>query len=59
MCEEENWYVYCETEAATWADCLAFYAKIGCALKSLADICELNHWSLEVLEGRAVLLDAA
>eukprot|EP00966_Prymnesium_polylepis_P178711 4138413-Prymnesium_polylepis.1 len=38
--------------AKTWADCLAFFDKIGCVMKDLVTICELNHYSLEVLEGR-------
>lgn len=34
------------------AGCLSFYSLIGCRLKQLSDLCELNHWSLDLLEGR-------
>ena len=30
----------------------AWYRSIGCVLKTLADVCELNHWSHEELLGR-------
>lgn len=51
-CLLDNMYKYPDWEATTWDDCLSFYHSIGCELKTLKTICELNHWSVDVLEGR-------
>ena len=51
-CQLPNLFRRPDAEAEMWDDVLAFYASIGCKLKDLETICELNHWSFEVLEGR-------
>ena len=51
MDDEDVWYRLPEKKAVTWADCLAFFKEIGSELKTLKDICELNHWSYEYLMG--------
>ena len=51
-CLLSNLYKRPDAPAKTWADCLTFFDEIGCVMKDLATICELNHYSLEVLEGR-------
>lgn len=38
--------------AASGPQVLEFYSSIGCELKDLNTICELNHYSAEVLQGR-------
>ena len=52
-CKLDNLYKRPDEPAKTWADCEAFFDSIGCVMKDLATICELNHYSLEVLQGRA------
>ena len=39
--------------ATTWAEVKAWYAEIGCTVKTLEKVCELNHYSFEHLQGRA------
>ena len=51
-CLVDNLYKYPDFVAKEWSECLDFFASIGCVMKDLATICELNHYSLEVLEGR-------
>ena len=38
--------------ATTWAEVLAWYDTIGCVVKTLEKVCELNHYSYEVLQGK-------
>ena len=42
------------TPAATWAEVEAWYLEIGCKVKTIEKVCELNHYSYDVLMGRAV-----
>ncbi|KAL1529364.1 hypothetical protein AB1Y20_000316 [Prymnesium parvum] len=51
-CPTERLYVAPDTPAQSWDDVLAFYDSVGCSLKDLETICELNHFSHEVLHGR-------
>ena len=51
-CLLDNLFKTPDALAETWADVLDFYKSIGCELKSCATICELNHYSFEVLMGK-------
>ncbi|KAL1529462.1 hypothetical protein AB1Y20_000409 [Prymnesium parvum] len=49
-CDRDNLFKSPDKKAKTcWEDALAFYDSVGCQLKSLRTICELNHFSYEVL----------
>lgn len=52
-CPLEKLYVAPERRAESWADVESFYNSLGCRIKDLETICELNHYSWHVLEGRA------
>ena len=38
--------------ATTWAEVLVWYNEIGCVVKTTEKVCELNHYSYEVLQGK-------
>eukprot|EP00966_Prymnesium_polylepis_P111668 2583341-Prymnesium_polylepis.1 len=48
LCQLDNLYKRPDAPAVTWADCLSFYASIGCELKTIETSCELNHYSVDV-----------
>lgn len=52
LCPTDNLFKRPSSVAKTWSDVLAFYDSIGCELKDLKTMCELNHYSFEVLMGR-------
>ena len=45
-------FVICSVPASSWVEVLAFYARSGCVIKTPETVCELNHYSYEVLMGR-------
>lgn len=51
-CGTDNLYKRPAERARVWQDVLNFYDSIGCVLKDLQTMCELNHYSHEVLLGR-------
>lgn len=50
-CALEKLYVSPDTRAESWEDVEAFYSSLGCKMKDLETVCELNHFSYEVLKG--------
>lgn len=51
-CGTDNLFKRPTSEVESWEQVLEFYDSIGCRLKDLQTICELNHYSFEVLNGR-------
>lgn len=51
MCLRDNLFRRPDERAATWEDVQRFYDSIGCELKDFDTICELNHYSVDVLRG--------
>lgn len=51
-CTLDNLFKRPDVPLVSWNQVLQFYDSIGCTLKDLKTICELNHYSFEVLEGR-------
>ena len=51
-CTPDNIYKYPTWLAKVWNDCVAFYRSIECVLKTLKSMCEMNHYSFDILEDR-------
>lgn len=52
LCGTDNLFRRPPCEVQSWQQALQFYDSIGCKLKDVETICELNHYSYEVLKGR-------
>ena len=50
--ETTGMYKFRAVPATTWAEVSAWYDEIGCVVKTLEKVCELNHYSHEVLQGK-------
>ena len=54
MCDHETtgMFRFRDVPAVSYAEVLRWYDEIGCVMKTLEKVCELNHFSHEVLQGR-------
>lgn len=50
-CPLDKLFIAPDTPAQSWEDVESFYVSLGCKMKDLKTICELNHYSYEVLQG--------
>ena len=53
-CEHDTtgMYRFRPQPATTWSEFVAWFAETGCEMKTIDDVCSLNHWSADVLHGR-------